>query len=866
MTIQNQLNKFQQEAETILEQLKSVPPNLSQQYEWVSPELDPCIDEIRASAEKIIKQASSPVKIGVVGEFASGKTLLIGSLLGYADALPIGSDATTGNITAINLVQQEDNQTTNLAKFTVEYLSDREVKECVNYILKEAEKRLKDINKLDDQVRNQFNAVKISWKTGAIQNILDWCKLAWEGTGNIELRYLLRELVWLLNTYKSYGKAFCGSGHSWEIDRSIVKHALQLPYQPLDIQNLTFDRLPTSPVPLSDSPKSLNDHLLKNSFPLIRCIKIEVKICKQIWDLGGASKFTLLDFPGLGSANSGVRDTYLSLRELAEIQTILILLDGRKPGGETANRLFTMMQKHKGEEIKDRILVAVGRFDELSLDNPQVVDQLINLDDDPFSESELTEDYILSKKLTVLRTTIGSAKAFTNKPERIVFCSPLLALDHLHRKFSSINVGSPSFIESKFSDPNALTQSKRMLEKWQKMSEKLQQSDPKSHLAKLLQDFAESQAGVGRLRKLILAHVAEHGLKQIYQDTERSFEEVKQKKQELKRILTRIEQEKDLVISESPNLPILRQTLQEVIQIYDKFQEKLDQTPLQNRQGLTIEQVVKKQVISHIYGWSEWSSLFTIFTRAKNGTLENTQSKIDSPFIPPTVKNFPKSTEDFYKNFANTMKTCLDLIKSNFQESIQYLLEELSLELEKSHQILKNMISAKMDSINQEFGENEGTQVSSIFEAVEPDKNLRKYFDERLNNLINHPSFDRLAEKPELVFPFALSGEQGKISKTLDWGLEKPQKSGRHHVEILRLRQEMVNSMTLNLVQLVSQTNKQLNNALIEEILAPLKSYHFEEVLNNDALLRYIADGETTQEQEIPTWFKNLHNIAQKQT
>jgi len=865
MTIQNQLNKFQQEAETILEQLKSVPPNLSQQYEWVSPELDRCIDEIKASAEKIIKQASSPVKIGVVGEFASGKTLLIGSLLGYADALPIGSDATTGNITAINLVQQEDNQTTNLAKFTVEYLSDREVKECVKYMLKEAEKRLKDINKLDDRVRNKFNDVKnYSWEqgSGAIQNILDWCKLAWEGTKNIELRYLLRELVWLLNTYKSYGKAFCGSVNSWEIDRSIVKDALQLPYQALDIQNLTFDRLPTCPVPLSHSPQSLNDHLLKNSFPLIRCIKIEVKICKQIWDLGGASKFTLLDFPGLGSANSGVRDTYLSLRELAEIQTILILLDGRKPGGETANRLFTMMQKHKGEEIKDRILVAVGRFDELSLDNPQVVDQLINLDldDDPFSESELTEDYILSQ-LTVLRTTIGSAKAFTNKPERIVFCSPLLALDHLHRSISSITVGSPSFIQSKFSDPNALTQSKKMLEKWQKMSEKLQQSDPKSHLAKLLQDFAESEAGVGRLRKLILAHVAEHGLNQIYEDTKKEFDVVCQQKQQLKRILARIEQEKDLVISESPNLPILRQTLQELIQIYDNFQKKLDQTPLQNRQGLSIEQVVKKQVTFKVYEWAEWYSLFQ---NLKNGTVENIESNDDFDEIFGTSTysdDIPTKTQDFYDGFSQQIQSSIELIKTDMAESIKILLSQLSEEITPQREKLQQITSLEMfDSIKQKFGEKQADQFKVMIKSLEPQQILE-------TKIVSKIKIDSsLAEKPELVFPFALSSEQGKISKTLDWGLKKPQKPGRHHVEILRLRQEIVNSMTLNLVQLVSQANKELRTAIIGEIIVPLKSYNFEEVLNNDALLRYIADGEKAQDQVIPAWFQILHNIAQKQT
>lgn len=858
MKIQDQLNTFQQEAESIVEQLKSVPPNLSQQYDWVSPELDRCIDKIRESAGKIIQQVSSPVKIGVVGEFSAGKSLLIGSLLGYADALPIGSEATTGNITAINFVQQEDYETTDFATFTVKYLSDREVRECVKYMLEKAEERLKDINKLD-QVKNGFKAVKNSWEQvpETIQNILDWCKLSWEATQNIELRYLLRELVWLLNTYKSYSKAFCGdSGHSWEIDQSILKDALQLSYQPLNIQNLTFDKLPTSPVPLADSPKSLNDKLLKNSFPLIRCIKIEVKICKQIWDLGGASKFTLLDFPGLGSANSGVRDSYLSSRELAEIQTILILLNGGKPGGEIANKFFTMMQNHK-EEIEDRILVAVGRFDELPLDNPQVVDKLINLDDDPFNESELTENYILSQ-VTILRTAIDSANVFTNKPERIVFCSPLLALDNLHRKFSSkITVGSPSFIASKFSDPHALTQSKKMLEKWQKMSDKLQQSDPKSHLAKLLQDFTESEVGVGYLRKLILAHVTEHGLNQIYQDTKKEFDVVCQEKQQLKRILSRMEEEKDLVIAESPNLPILRQTLNEVKEIYEEFKEKLSTTPLKNRQGLTIEQVVKEEVIFQVYNWSEWYSLFQ---KVKDGTLKNIEPGTfwDNDEDDDLSDNLPTKTEDFYDLFAKQIQDSIKLIKTNLEESIKNLFIELSENMDQPSRNLQGITSLNMlNSIKEKFGQKQAKQFKNILKSVEPQQTFK--------DIVSTIRIDSsLAEKPELVFPFTLSSEQGKISKTLDWGLEKPEKVGRHHVEILRLRQEIVNSMTLNLVQMVSQANKDLNKYIIDEIVDPLMANYLQPISRNDELLKYIANGEKTEEQMIPMWFEILHTIAQK--
>ena len=98
----------------------------------------------------------------------------------------------------------------------------------------------------------------------------------------------------------------------------------------------------------------------------------------------GTSEFILLDFPGLGAANSGVRDTFLSLRELAEVQTILVLLNGKSPGSDRANKIFTMMQQQRpGQDLKDLILVGVGRFDQLPLESEggeRELDSLIELD------------------------------------------------------------------------------------------------------------------------------------------------------------------------------------------------------------------------------------------------------------------------------------------------------------------------------------------------------------------------------------------------------------------------------------------------------------------------------------------------------
>ena len=90
-----------QEAEKI-RSLKAYAQAVLAAVEGEPPVTDPAIErlfqEIRSAAQETVRRAGSPVKIGVVGEFSAGKSLLLGSLIGYADALPISEVATTGNV------------------------------------------------------------------------------------------------------------------------------------------------------------------------------------------------------------------------------------------------------------------------------------------------------------------------------------------------------------------------------------------------------------------------------------------------------------------------------------------------------------------------------------------------------------------------------------------------------------------------------------------------------------------------------------------------------------------------------------------------------------------------------------------------
>ena len=388
----DKLARLKEYGEFILRKIDSVPQRPSQEEDWVPTSLDDCLLRLREAAQKTVELANSPVKIGVMGEFSSGKSLLLGSLIGYADALPVSENPTTGNVTAIHIKPQDDFATTQVNNYTVEYLSHEGVNECLHFILKEANRRATSAGVTPLQV------AKI--KTG--KDISIWCEEVWKSSNNLELRYLVRELVLFLRAYQAYGEALCG--RLYPIDGITAREGLQLAEMPMAIQSLKFEDLPAANVRLPNAPQRLGTQLLQTSFLLIRRVDIEVKISREIWDVTGAEEFVLLDFPGLGAANSGARDTFLSLRELAQVQTILVLLNGKSPGSDRAHKIFTMMQQQRpGQDLKDLILVGVGRFDQLPLESEggeRELDLLINNQ----SDSQPLQTNTVFQKLKVLKT------------------------------------------------------------------------------------------------------------------------------------------------------------------------------------------------------------------------------------------------------------------------------------------------------------------------------------------------------------------------------------------------------------------------------------------------------------------------------
>ena len=838
----DKLARLKEYGEFILRKIDSVPQRPSQEEDWVPTSLDDCLLRLREAAENTVKLATSPVKIGVMGEFSSGKSLLLGSLIGYADALPVSENPTTGNVTAIHIKPQDGFATTQVDNYTVEYLSHEGVNECLHFMLKEANRRATSAGVTPLQV------AKI--KTG--KDIGIWCEEVWKSSNNLELRYLVRELLSFLRAYQAYGEALCG--RFYQIDGITAREGLQLAEMPMAIQSLKFEDLPAAPIRLPNAPQRLGTQLLQTSFLLIRRVDIEVKISREIWDVTGAEEFVLLDFPGLGAANSGTRDTFLSLRELAQVQTILVLLNGKLPGSDRANKIFTMMQQQRpGQDLKDLILVGVGRFDQLPLESEggeRELDLLINNQ----SNFQPLQTNTVFQKLKVLKTIIDGAEAFTSQKDRIVLLSPLLGLAELAKRSSQVKAGSEEFLAN-LDYPDYLERPKKLQQKWGDLSEGLLAVDGRNQLGKQLGYFAQD-GGISKLRELIQTHVANHGLKQLYEDSRRAADVIRQQQEYLKEIIAEIH-EQGIPTVDTPALMELRLAIESLDKIYRNFQKGLGKEQLKDRRGIVVSDVIKDELTLRILNWSQWTLLFN---KVQNGTITLAEFKGAAGKLfdrgNRVNTSLPTKSDDFYPAFEKTVKELETFASDRIRQAVIDLLSSMAHQITLEREKLQAILQPEMEQeIEEKFGLEEADLFYKLLLGCDP----RQWKEAIIAEINNHDQ----SIKPESIFPLARQDEKHSVGQIFDWSPERnqnPSRSVNHQLFVLRLRDEITASASLHLVQYVNESNQQVNieiNGILDQIIPSLQN-----LAKKETLLRYIAARDSQAELAIPTWLEILTDIV----
>jgi hypothetical protein len=851
-----QLRRYKEYGESVLQYLSLVAENPPPKQSWVHTSMGEILQRLERCARKTVEIASSPVKIGIMGEFSSGKTLLLGSLIGFADALPVSETPTTGNVTAIRLVQQPELQTTKVGDFTVQYLSHEGVRECLRFMLKEVELRGSAASLPPAPLATLRSLQPTTFVDS--KSILTWCEQAWNQTQSLELRSLLRELVVFVRTYVTFGVDICGK--SYQIDQMTAKRGLRLAEPPMNILELSFERIP-SQVRQWDSLPLPSAEDLQASFALVSRIDVTVEVSPEIWDLSGlqgSNEFVLLDFPGLGAADSSVRDTFLSLRELAEVQTILLLLNGRYPGGATAAKIRSMLERDKGEDLKDRIVVGVGRFNQLPLSasDERVIDKLLEMSqlssDTVFSvyDEGLTEEGLL-EKLPILQLSIASASNLTTEKKNIVLLSQMYGLSKLAEISRLVQVSSPEFLAD-LEAPNK-PEEVQLREKWQQLSELLPAS---SNLHKQLQNYA-NDGGISRLRSLLKEHVAVHGMKQLVEDTQRSVAALRQEQINLQNLLPEVTAY--LPVIENPNFLSLRQAVENLVTTYREFHEDLERQPiLTNRAGIPVSELVKDELTYKIFfDWSEWNLLLD---RTKNGTITLGKSEI---FFEEdeTDDSIPTQSDDFYPAFMQTIQEMQGFAHDCTTEAVTDLFTKLSRSVELERSKINSILLPEMEQyIQHNFGNKQARLYRNLIRAIDPINKWQKLIIERSGLLGN-----KMPINVENLFPLAHQDSQHQCGQIFDWSPHKKfpviPRPFNHQVVVLRLRHEITASTGLHLVEYVSQLTKHVKSSF--SIATKEINDTLQELLKskNEPLLRYVASAEERSGTPLPVWLEILTQI-----
>jgi hypothetical protein len=855
-----------------IRKLKAYAQGVLTVLEAESPATDPGIEglfqTIRSAARETIRRAGEPVKIGILGEFNAGKTLLLGSLIGYADALPVSEVPTTGNVTALRFRPRPELRQTEIGPFSVEFLDRATALDCLDELLRVADERARAAG-VGTGHQKTLAALRERAASGPWQEVEEWCRNVWGHGGdapNPALRNLLRELTWFVRCCRSAAGAALLDARSagervFAVDAETAREGLVLARSSTSISAVKFEELPDAP---AARPQPLNAAWLRKAFPLIRRVDVEVPISERLWDLTGmqgAGEWVLLDFPGLGAAESGVRDAFLCKRELREVQTILILLDGRRPGGEGGQSIFSMLSADRpGQDLRDSILVVMNRFDQLPIQadgGETVLDRLIGWRDPgserpdslpPADPEPLAEREVLTR-LPVLGAMVVGARNLTRRDDRIVVLSALWALADLHQSLpGDVRVGSPDFVEGL---TGLLKETPPLRLKWERLAQLLREAEPRSALARWLEDFSRD-GGLSRLQRLIVDHVAQHGLRQLLDYVRGSAEELWHATRRLPK------KQPPTSGPQGPTADDIRQAVDALYDVYTALKAEYEQatpdlTIAVDGQRVSLQQMVYDQVTRSVFEWPVWNELLNKVQ--KDGTIQpaalagpRKQGGWDDEDEEPALK-LPTDSREFFEPFKGTLQqneaSVLDCIRRAVREQLVALAK-------RTRPLVEDVAPLFADPKTRERVEE--------FDRQEKEQGRRASGKGQWNILCwaADPTGDDVYERflstyvadsrdpiaAETCFPLA-GADSNQTPLRFPWARAPGSVGGNHQVLVLRLRDALADGMRRRVLQRVSQLNKQVLDGLKDTFTT--WSERLLMLAGNVPLLTHIVGGETGQ-------------------
>ncbi|MFJ3981075.1 hypothetical protein [Streptomyces fungicidicus] len=497
--------------------VKDVQVMLQEQEIPDTPECHAARDRVREAARELWERATSPVTIGVVGEYTVGKSLLLGTLLGCPDLLPVEERATTGNITVLSLKAGEPGAPTTAAEeVEVRYLTEAQLSRCVRDILSSLVAGLDERHPALGTGKALAGYDPVT-DPGGWARFDGWYPCLWPAPPGTAPRPVPPETVG--DTYRDTVEELCRIrdallsqqregvlGQRVTVKRAIAGQALELPTERLT------PAAPPKPVlqPFDRESVRTDPGALGQSFPLIERVVQEVTVSPDHWPLGGLlteHPVQLLDFPGIGAAGSYGRDKSLSRRALVDVHTILLVILATRPQSKGASEFWDMLLEdgRTPEALAHAALVAANAFDRAHLPSLASV---------PGPGLPMLQLLRHADELNGIH--VHGDKYVRGRQDRVVVTSPVPAIRRYELSYTALGEETRNRVRKAIGVlPPAGTRP------WEHIAARLEETEPANPWTPRLRAYDED-GGIDRLRSLIEDHVRRNGVAQKLERAEAS--------------------------------------------------------------------------------------------------------------------------------------------------------------------------------------------------------------------------------------------------------------------------------------------------------------------------------------------------------
>jgi hypothetical protein len=319
-----------------------------------------------AAEQELERQLVAPVSVAFVGGYSTGKSRLIGSLLGDAHLLPSGHAPLTGNITALKLVRGRPGTRARVHGYAVRFLGRDQVRRYLHHLLTRLVEIAGSTTVAELPPPAQITAVDPF--DGGWEPLVGWLRaLPWQQGAHLHTLLSAAHDVALLRIALAEGEGFLGPGAVASSPVPLADGRLLADAVARASQSLP-DRMP-DPVPGSRilPGQRLGPDELRRLFPLIAQVEIDVEVDPQILGDADLESLELLDFAGI-DASASLRDRYLTETEIGRpVHVVVQAVNALRPQARENDEIQHLLQRAglTARQIRDMLLVVVTLADAL---------------------------------------------------------------------------------------------------------------------------------------------------------------------------------------------------------------------------------------------------------------------------------------------------------------------------------------------------------------------------------------------------------------------------------------------------------------------------------------------------------------------